>query len=231
MGHRTPGSTSRRRRERHPRRRGARRRLKPDRSPCGRPLERSESAGSTDHLRMDRERSSGVHRFGGVSVPPGHRPVAGPRIFRAVHPRIGRRAGGSGPGGEPRGLGGFDISMVRDSPGLLFRGLLALGCLVGITLGGSTILRGILPGSLLSVPASVALGTRLVALGCLALLALLTLWAGMHPRSLFPVAQFRFGDGDSRSNRSDRRRNLVLRWSGVVAAVGATGSMLAGILR
>ena len=117
-----------------------------------------------------------------------------------------------------------------DSPGLLFRGLLALGCLVGITLGGSTILRGILPGSLLSVPASVALGTRLVALGCLALLALLTLWAGMHPRSLFPVAQFRFGDGESRSNRSDRRRNLVLRWSGVVAAVGATGSMLAGIL-
>lgn len=118
-----------------------------------------------------------------------------------------------------------------DSPGLLFRGLLGLGCLVGIALAGSTILREILPASLLSVPAAFARGTRLVALGCLVLLALGTLWAGVHPRSLFPAAQFRFGEGEARSNRSDRRRNLVLRLGGVAAAVGATGSMLAGILR
>ena len=114
--------------------------------------------------------------------------------------------------------------------GLLFRGLLALGSLAGITLGVSAILRGLLPGSLVSTLSPAAFGARLVAVVCLGLLALGTLWLGTRPKSLFPNAQFRFGEGESRSDRSDRRRALVFRLSGIVVAAGATGSILAGLL-
>lgn len=114
--------------------------------------------------------------------------------------------------------------------GLLFGGLLALGSLAGITLGASAILQGLLPDSLLSTLSPLAFGARLVTAVCLGLLALGTLWFAARPRALFPIAQFRFGEGEVRSSRSDRRRALVFRLSGIVVAAGATGSVLAGLL-
>ena len=70
-----------------------------------------------------------------------------------------------------------------------------------------------------------------VPVGCLVVLALATLWVGMRPHTVFPVAQIRLGEGESRSDRSDRRRVLVFRMSGLVAVVAVTGSMLVGLLR
>ena len=118
-----------------------------------------------------------------------------------------------------------------DPPGLLLRGTLAIGCLAGVTLGLSTALQGILPGPAVGAPGGLAVGAGLLAIGCLVLLAFGTLWVCVRPHSLFPIAQIRFGDGESRCNRSDRLRNLVFRWSGVVAVAAVTGSMLAGLLR
>ncbi len=116
-------------------------------------------------------------------------------------------------------------------PGLLFRGLLGLGSLAGLTLGISAILQGLLPGVVLGSLSPLAFGARLVAVVCLGLLALGTLWFGMRPKALFPIAQFRIGEGEVTSDRSDQRRTLVFRLSGVVAAAGAAGSMLAGLIR
>lgn len=118
-----------------------------------------------------------------------------------------------------------------DRPGLLLRGLFALSCTTVIAVGLSAGLRGLLPGPLLSAPEALVLGVRLLPVACLVVLALGIAWVGMRPRSVFPAAQIRFGDGESRSDRSDRRRNLVLRLSGLVALVAVTGSMLAGLLR
>ena len=118
-----------------------------------------------------------------------------------------------------------------NTAGLLFGGLLALGSLAGITLGASAILQELLPGSLLGTLSSFAFGARLVTAACLGLLALGTIWFATRPKTLSPIAQFRFGEGEARSNRSDRRRALVFRLSGMVVAAGATGSVLAGLLK
>ena len=118
-----------------------------------------------------------------------------------------------------------------DPPGLLLRGMLALGCMAGVTLGLSAALQGILPGPAISAPGGIAVGARLLAIGGLVLLALGTLWVCVRPHSIFPIAQIRLGEGESRCNRSDRLRNLVLRWSGAVAVVAVTGSVVAGLLR
>lgn len=118
-----------------------------------------------------------------------------------------------------------------DPPGLFLRGTLAIGCLAGFTLGLSAALRGLLSRPAISAPGGLAVGADILAIGCMALLASGILWVSVRPHWLFPVAQIRFGDGESRCNRSDRLRNLVFRWSGVVAVAAVTGSMLAGLLR
>ncbi len=118
-----------------------------------------------------------------------------------------------------------------DLPGLLLRGMLAIGCLAGVTLGLSAALQGILPGPTIRAPGGFAVGAGLLVIGCLVLLSFGTLWVCVRPHSLFPIAQIRFGDGETRCNRSDRLRNLVFRWSGVVAVAAVTGSLLAGLLR
>jgi hypothetical protein len=125
----------------------------------------------------------------------------------------------------------FGRAAFMRAPELLFRGLLALACLVGISLGLSAILGGLLPGSLEGFPASLEIGLRLLAVGSLLLLALGVTWVGVHPRSLFPIAQFQFGEGECRSDRSDRNRALLFRLSGMLAAAGATGSILVGLFR
>ena len=118
-----------------------------------------------------------------------------------------------------------------DPPGLLLRGGLALGGMAGLTFGSYAALQGIFPAPVINAPGSFAVGARLLAIGCTIVLAAGTLWVCVRPRSLFPMAQIRLGEGADRCGRSDRLRRMVLRWSGALAGAAVTGSMLAGLLR
>lgn len=118
-----------------------------------------------------------------------------------------------------------------DRPGLLLRGFLILGCIAALTVGLFTALQAMLLGAAINAPGVLAVPARLLPVGCLVTLAFGTLWVGMRPKSIFPAAQIRLGEGESRSDRSDRLRSLVFGLSGVVAVVAVAGSLLAGLLR
>jgi len=118
-----------------------------------------------------------------------------------------------------------------DRPGLLIRGSFVLGCFAAVTVGLFTALQALIPGAAIHAPRVLAVAARLSPVGCLVVLALGTLWVGMRPKSIFPAAQIRLGDGESRSDRSDRLRSLVFGLSGVVAVVAVAGSLLAGLIR
>jgi hypothetical protein len=117
-----------------------------------------------------------------------------------------------------------------DRPGLLIRGLVVLACVATVMLGLSSAAQGILPGPAIAGPGELAVGARLLAIGCLGLLFAGTLWVCIRPDRLFPISQIRFGDGEPRGDRSDRRRKRLLRWSGAMVLAGVAGSMLSGLL-
>ncbi len=117
-----------------------------------------------------------------------------------------------------------------DRPGLLIRGLLALGCAAMVSLGLSSTVQGLLPGLEMTGSGTIGFGSRMLAIACLVLLLAGTLVVSVRPDWLFPRAQIRFSEGETRGERSDRRRKRILRWSGAVVLLGVVGSVVSGLL-
>lgn len=116
-----------------------------------------------------------------------------------------------------------------DRPGLLIRGLLVIACAATIILGLSTTVQALIPGFAVSGSGAIGIGSRLLAIACLLLLLGGTLAVCVRPEWLFPRAQIRFGEGESRGDRTDRRRKFALRMSGAAVLLGVVGSIVSGL--
>jgi len=108
---------------------------------------------------------------------------------------------------------------------LLLLGIIAsVGLLLGLLITGSSLLEAWRTLPTLGVPARVAAGAGL------ALLAGALVRIGSRPQRYFPRAEFRFGQGEDRCRRADRRRGRALGAAAAVALITTLAATIASAL-
>ena len=107
---------------------------------------------------------------------------------------------------------------------LLLGTIASVGMLLGLLIAGSSLLDAWQTLPTLGVPARVAAGVGL------ALLAGTLVRVGSSPRRYFPRAEFRFGQGEERFRRTDRRRGRTLGATAAVALITTLAATIASAL-